>query len=276
MGLLCNEDVPPPLYCASSPCMNGGICEETQIGPKCTCHSNWQGAFCEKDVDECTLLSQLCYPPSTCHNLPGTFRCICPPNATCTKNFFPTSIINLPFHITYDEIIGLLIAISILIFSCCILFCCWSFRRKSGWNRAPVNCREEFLLKNTQNHNHHNHNHNHNPKQNLTVNLKRYSKISNFETSSNCSPIANSLPQRPTSYVENLNNFDTVRSYGSAADELESLPNNPCNDFIRNLKKINPPVASVSPQLNQATADDGSQTGTNLSVNGKIQNGRLE
>ena len=58
------------------------------------------------------------------------------------------------------------------------------------------------------------------------------------------------LPQRPPSISPvvgetQFNYMDTVRSYGSAADELETLPRIP-HDYIQNIQK---PVATVAPSL---------------------------
>ena len=59
------------------------------------------------------------------------------------------------------------------------------------------------------------------------------------------------LPQQRPSSISpsinetNFNYMDTVRSYGSAADELETLPRLP-HDYIQNIQK---PVATVAPSM---------------------------
>jgi len=98
------------------------------------------------------------------------------------------------------------------------------------------------------------------------VNLKRFSKISNVETS-NTASAAIALPLRPTSLTETLNNFDSVRSYVSAGDELETIP---CSDYIQNFKK-NAPIASVSPQLIEPNNPNSKLESRSKQLN--IQNG---
>lgn len=79
-------------------------------------------------------------------------------------------------------------------------------------------------------------------------------------------------PPRPASYTPSsnneptpyshsaaavLNNLDTLRSYGSAGDELENVP----PDYLRNLNRsppIVPPAPSSLPPLTSATSDSDS------------------
>jgi protocadherin Fat 1/2/3 len=93
-----------PRYCTSNLCQNGGVCEETSLGPKCHCHNGWHGLYCQYDIDECQLTTPVCLSPATCINIPGTFRCICPINATgisCNGDgLYTTNIISSQLHIT--------------------------------------------------------------------------------------------------------------------------------------------------------------------------------
>ncbi len=238
-----------PRYCTSNLCQNGGVCEETSLGPKCHCHNGWHGLYCQYDIDECQLTTPVCSSPATCINLPGTFRCICPINATgisCNGDgLYTTNIISSQLHITFDEIIGIFVVLAVLALSACILAFCWKCKNKSRRHR-PNNCRDvnDPLLKKHSHHTHNDVNHSGN------VNLKRFSKISNIEMSNTATAIA--LPLRPTSYTETLNNFDLARPYGSSNDESETIP---CNDFIQNFKK-NAPIASVSPQLIESNSSN--------------------
>ena len=247
-GLMCEQ----LKYCSNSLCQNNGVCEESSSGPKCKCQPGWNGPLCQYDIDECKFPS-VCHPPATCFNIIGSFRCICPVNSTsglCTDTLYATNILSSPLNITFDEIIGIFIIFVILSLSGCIIACCWRFKNKSRRNRTPNNYRDEFLLKNQSNHN--------------DINLKRFSKISNYEIT-NTTPI--NLPMnRPTSFTETLNNFDTVRSYGSAADELETIAR---PDFIQNLKKntsLSPIKHSLSPSPKHSISDK----------NEKIQNGNYK
>ena len=79
------------------------------------------------------------------------------------------------------------------------------------------------------------------------------------------------LPPRPASYTPSdpicnniMNNFDTVRSYGSAGDDLEApvrLPNNLGPNFMNNR-----PVASVAPLVAPLSSHSNSD---NDSINNK-------
>ena len=70
------------------------------------------------------------------------------------------------------------------------------------------------------------------------------------------SPQPPPVPNRPASYtpsthdsLNTLNNFDTVRNYGSAADELENIHNIPY--ALEYLQTFSPPrsIASIPPTL---------------------------
>ncbi|KAK5640278.1 hypothetical protein RI129_011089 [Pyrocoelia pectoralis] len=66
--------------CASSPCNNGGICQDLFNGFLCHCPEEWEGPTCEKDVNECAKYAGTdlgCQNGATCVNKPGTYECIC-------------------------------------------------------------------------------------------------------------------------------------------------------------------------------------------------------
>ncbi|XP_049840781.1 cubilin-like [Schistocerca gregaria] len=66
--------------CASNPCRNGGTCEDKYNGFVCRCPSNWQGTFCDVDVNECANFAGTdlgCQNGATCINKPGTYECHC-------------------------------------------------------------------------------------------------------------------------------------------------------------------------------------------------------
>lgn len=246
-----------PRFCSSNLCQNGGVCEETSLGPKCHCHNGWHGLYCQHDIDECHLSTPVCHSPATCINLPGTFRCICPINATgisCSgEGLYTSNIISSQLHITFDEVIGILIALTVLAISGFILAMCWKCKNKSRTHRTTNNIdQNERLLKNQNN--------------DVPINLKRYSKFSNIEMS-NPSGVQ-ILPQRPTSIadpLQTLNNFD--RPYANTTEEAE---NNPCNEnFIQNFSKKNAPVASVSPQM----AESNTKSKPDSKKQNKILNG---
>ncbi|XP_077483788.1 cubilin-like [Amblyomma americanum] len=66
--------------CASNPCSHGGTCIPHFNAYTCICPAQWEGARCEKDVDECSHWagSDLgCQNNARCINTPGSYRCEC-------------------------------------------------------------------------------------------------------------------------------------------------------------------------------------------------------
>jgi hypothetical protein len=70
------------LECASSPCMNGGTCNDGQCKPaacvvrySCTCDNGWAGSHCEVDVSECA--SYPCVNGATCVDGVFSYGCVC-------------------------------------------------------------------------------------------------------------------------------------------------------------------------------------------------------
>ncbi|KAK6035642.1 EGF-like domain protein, partial [Cooperia oncophora] len=59
-------------------CRNGGVCVADEINNTntCVCPPMYQGLFCEKDVDECSMANP-CENGGTCVNLDGGFECAC-------------------------------------------------------------------------------------------------------------------------------------------------------------------------------------------------------
>ncbi|KAK3099469.1 hypothetical protein FSP39_004945 [Pinctada imbricata] len=74
----CSSDIDE---CTSSPCKNGGVCENHYGGMKCRCHGGWGGTYCDGDVNECEP-SNPCQNGGTCHNTPGSYNCSCHPGFT--------------------------------------------------------------------------------------------------------------------------------------------------------------------------------------------------
>ncbi|KAK6975336.1 cadherin-related tumor suppressor, partial [Biomphalaria glabrata] len=70
-GPLCEDSQKP---CGSDYCNHGGTCNNNV----CSCPNNWQGPFCQIDVDECSLAPE-CKNGATCHNIDGSYECICTP-----------------------------------------------------------------------------------------------------------------------------------------------------------------------------------------------------
>ena len=60
-----------------------------------------------------------------------------------------------------------------------------------------------------------------------------------------------------------LNNFDTIRSYGSAGDELENLPQY-SREFVQNISKPNSLYHHHTPQINPLGTLRGSTLGSTM------------
>ncbi|VDK34598.1 unnamed protein product [Taenia asiatica] len=77
-GAFCDQDLD---YCGRhKPCLNGGICKNTNITSQpfhCICPRGWKGETCEKNIDFCE--QNLCMNGGRCQDLDGLgFRCDCP------------------------------------------------------------------------------------------------------------------------------------------------------------------------------------------------------
>ncbi|KAG8186896.1 hypothetical protein JTE90_023783 [Oedothorax gibbosus] len=224
-------------YCKPSPCHNGGVCEEGTFGPVCKCNG-YDGELCQYDIDECKTVP---CASGSCINLQGSFKCHCPPNMTgtlCNDHLFTTSITSSSWNTTIEEIVGISLVVILILLLAIAIVCCWRYRHKRQQMR-PNNesidaATNEYLLKNSVFE---------------KDNLNR--KISNLEVTSFTTP---PLPPRPASYtpstqdsVNALNNFDTVRSYGSAADDLENFPRQSPADYVQNISKPSGVIPALAP-----------------------------
>lgn len=206
-------------FCEPNPCRNGGVCEEGDTGSLCMCRG-YQGPTCEVDVNECE--NQPCGLGATCINEAGSFRCICPPDTTgasCGDPLYSNSITsklkNLPMEQVVGFAAGALVILSIIILAISCRACKKQSRRRQHINN--INNGKEIVLNSVVPREH--------------GEYKRGSKMSNLEI------IQRS--ERPVSYAAApggpdsapyscntvfVNNLDTLRSYGSAGDELEVPP----------------------------------------------------
>ncbi|XP_064636197.1 protocadherin Fat 1-like isoform X4 [Lineus longissimus] len=222
-------------YCNPNPCHNFGICHEGKAGPFCTCRG-FTGKFCDLDIDEC--LEAPCKNGGTCKNTPGAFNCSCPPEAKghrCEEVNL-SSITSTGINISMDELYGIIgVCVGLLIIVIIIVVVCRWKRRRYARHRhldgEGSHARSNDIILNH------------------TSDFKS-GKMSNLDvaTSKNNpnippSPKPPPIPNRPASYcpsgqdsMHTLNNFDTIRNYGSAADELESIHNQPIyTEFLQNL-----------------------------------------
>lgn len=226
-------------FCSPNPCKHGGVCEEGDDRPLCKCRS-FSGEFCEYDLNECE--SSPCQSGSSCINEIGSFHCVCLPNTTgtyCSNPVYNTPISSSIYNITWEELIGICAA-TIIIILCVLIYVIYrrcrvkrARRRRNMINNE--NLKDHIVLNSTRPHE--------------MGEFKRGSKMSNLEVNQRGEiPVC---PPRPLSYTPSsqndplyncnnatmmLNNLDTLRSYGSAGDELENVP----PDYVRNLNRNTP------------------------------------
>lgn len=63
--------------CLSSPCKNGGTCIDLYLKVFCICPPQWQGSFCDQDINECELFAGTdlgCQNGATCRNTIGSYQ----------------------------------------------------------------------------------------------------------------------------------------------------------------------------------------------------------
>ncbi|XP_045469521.1 fat-like cadherin-related tumor suppressor homolog isoform X5 [Harmonia axyridis] len=220
-------------FCTPNPCKHMGVCEEGDKGPLCKCRA-YAGELCEFDLNECE--SNPCQNGATCINEVGSFRCNCLPNTTgiyCGQLLSGGSLLH--FNFTREELIGIFGGILIIFMIIVVIVCvsCRQFHVKRSRRKRNMinneNLKDHIVLNSTRPHE-------------LTE-FKRGSKLSNLEVNQREIPLCS---QRPVSYTPSsndpiyntntalvLNNLDTLRSYGSAGDELETVP----PDYVRNLNR---------------------------------------
>ncbi|XP_055629292.1 fat-like cadherin-related tumor suppressor homolog isoform X4 [Toxorhynchites rutilus septentrionalis] len=208
-------------FCTPNPCRNGGVCEEGDEGPLCMCRG-YTGTTCEIDIDECE--KQPCGNGATCINEAGSFRCVCPPEMTGTSCGDPlyTFPLRIPFNrVTQEQwiIVGcsIVILLILIVVTWGVVCVCKKKRRIHRHDKINNDGKTTMVLNSVSD----------------NSQYKRSSKMSNLEI------IQRDMQQRPVSYTPSsnndhaaytcnamlqYNNLDTLRSYGSAGDELENVP----------------------------------------------------
>ncbi|KAJ8039800.1 Sushi, nidogen and EGF-like domain-containing protein 1 [Holothuria leucospilota] len=76
LGKTCDTEIDE---CDSSPCQNGGTCEDRNNGFECICASGFRGKTCSEETNLAVVCHHLtCGPQGICLPLGGSFFCICP------------------------------------------------------------------------------------------------------------------------------------------------------------------------------------------------------
>ncbi|XP_052890694.1 fat-like cadherin-related tumor suppressor homolog [Anopheles moucheti] len=204
-------------FCTPNPCRNGGVCEEGDDGPTCMCHG-YSGTFCETDIDEC--VRQPCGNGATCINESGSFRCICPPEMTGASCGDPlnTNALTIAFKRVTSQAffvaVGIIAVVLLGVVIWGVTCVCRKKRRTSRHEKINNEANTGIVL---------------NPVSE-TSGYKRGSKMSNLEIQRDQRPVSytpssnNAADQFYCNAILQYNNLDTLRSYGSAGDELENVP----------------------------------------------------
>ncbi|KAL0839199.1 hypothetical protein ABMA28_015971 [Loxostege sticticalis] len=207
-------------WCAPGVCAHAGACEEGEWGPSCRCRG-YYGPRCQYDVDECA--GEPCLNGATCLNEPGSFRCLCPPDKTgmnCGNPLYSDAVVaggaggggaralrdawRWACEARWPLAAAAAVLLALLLVAVALPL---ALRRRS---RRRASCSGASQPLNSE----------------KLVPPARASKMSNLEAVAG-------RRERPASCADPppLNNVDTLRSYGSAGDELEGIP----PDYRRNL-----------------------------------------
>ncbi len=248
-------------YCNPNPCQNGGLCEEGDDGQICQCRG-FTGDLCTVDINEC-LRGNPCHNGGTCINRKGGFECVCPPG---TQGPYCHTYGHIPrrsssgggssggrderrdYHFKLEEIVGIIASLFGIVLIVLLWVMCRKFRvvkaARNGGSHQNANgnmagsyhIQNEFDKAESI------------PMTNVrhpegVYNNSREVKMNNLTRPLISPPHANREQQDPAfAYV------DTVRSYGSAADELESLPppQRLNQEYIQSIQK---PMAAIAPSV---------------------------
>ncbi|XP_071125252.1 protocadherin Fat 1-like isoform X4 [Mytilus edulis] len=233
-------------YCSEDTCQNNGSCVEGPKAMVCNCLGGFEGENCQKIVSACR--SNPCMNGATCHNADNTYICNCTEKSAgrnCEELITPHMISNSA-GITQEElfiIIGVAGGIIVLAFLF-VAIQCIRRRQNSRYGNITLGIptdETDVMLRSLK-----------------EDNCKNGIKKSNVDiTHPPPSPRPPPVPDRPASYtpsnhdsLNTLNNFDNVRNYGSAADELENIQNIPYYaEYLQTFAPLPRMVASQAPSL---------------------------
>ncbi|ELU08218.1 hypothetical protein CAPTEDRAFT_222745 [Capitella teleta] len=214
-GKRCQQNV----YCDPNPCKHGAACKDGLNVAICECPPGLQGIFCEHDVDECE--QSPCQNGGECHNLHGSFFCNCSTavSGTLCEEVDLPSIKSSGMNINMDEIFGIIGVAAALIVIAFIFVLVVCLRKRAKRQQESHSSKRDVKTDYPYNYD--------------KLDPQGQPNIPMGAESSQRSPRPPPVPNRPVSYTPSVgdsvntlnhyNNFDSLRNYGSAADELESL-----------------------------------------------------
>lgn len=253
-----------------------------------------------------------CSNGGTCLNELGSYRCVCPPSATgmnCGNPAGYTTGLHISTHIiTWEQLVWIGVAILANVFLVILFVTCRRIRSKRTRTRANnINneTRKQIVL-NSARPNEHEYKRSsklsnlevvqvRNPRFYLCICVANDVALvceqllftSRSLLQRECPP---QCPPRPASYTPSsnneqvllssaaavaLNNLDTLRSYGSAGDELENFP----PDYLRNLNRntvlTQPQIPTIDlPPIEKPSWQEQMQLASLISDATKIKNGK--
>ena len=149
------------------------------------------------------------------------------------------SMLPRKYALTLEEVVGIILSLFIIVIIVALFVVCRKFRtkrhqsRNGGRNLLIQNefDKEHIMMKSTRN------------------GVNGAQKLNNLDVARehDLPLLAQQRPSSisPTVNETNFNYMDTIRHYGAAAEELETLPRIP-HDYIQNIQK---PVATVAPSM---------------------------
>ncbi|XP_052793607.1 protocadherin Fat 1-like isoform X3 [Mya arenaria] len=249
-------------YCQTSPCQHAGTCIEGPTSYTCRCAPGYAGARCESMEDMC--LSNPCENAGTCVQMANTYMCNCSEmfsGVHCEEKILLPRVTSSNEGIEKEEIyiiVGIVCGLIVVVIAF-VLVRVW--RRKKNQRHhnvtagVPGDGNEVYLnLHKSDKHNY------------KAENILKIDNMNN-KRKTPPSPQPPPVPERPASYtpsardsINTLNNFDQLRNcnYGSAADDLESIPNiSPYNsDFLQTFAQPGRSIASVQPTMSSLPSSD--------------------
>ena len=233
------------LFCNPNPCQNGGVCEEGSEGPICHCRGYTGSSNCTVDINEC-LRQNPCQYGGTCINTSGSFKCACPPGTKqpycqAVGSQVPQREGGRNYAFKLEELIMIIASLFGLVLIAFVIAMCKRFRDVKSSRTSITGGRSG---------NHHRGSyHIQNDFDKDAIQLRNTDKLNNLEQDIYAQRPLIPSPRPPHLQQETSFNYvDTVRSYGSAADELESLPPTrlTSHDYIQSIQK---PMAAVAPSV---------------------------